>query len=80
MQKAIKMAQRALKHSIDDAECLETANHKRRHPSFGAGCKYTSPDVRISIYEWFKNIRGNLKGLLPRSLFKSKCQSVAKLG
>ena len=79
MQKAIKVGQRAPKRSMDDPADLETKSHKRKQQALGAGCKYTLPDVRVNMYEWFINIRGSLKGPLPRSLYKSKCQSVTVL-
>ena len=78
MQKAIKVGQRAPKRSMDDPADLETS-HKRKQQALGTGCKYTLPDVRVNMYEWFINIRGSLKGSLPRSLYKSKCQSVTVL-
>lgn len=64
---------------MDDPADLETKSHKRKQQALGAGCKYMLPDVRVNMYEWFINIRGSLKGPLPRGFFISKCQSVTKL-
>ena len=79
MQKAIKVGQKAPKRSMDDPEDLQTKCHKRKQQGLGAGCKYTLLDVRVNMREWFINIRGSLKGPLPRSLYKSKCQLVTVL-
>ena len=79
LQKAIKVGQRAPKRSMDDPADSETWSHKRRQQALDADCKYTLPDIRVNMYEWFINIRGSLKGPLPRSLFNSKCQSATKL-
>ena len=79
LQKAIKVGQRAPKRSMDDPADLETKSHKRKQQALVAGCKYTLPDVRVNMYEWFIKVRGSLKGPLTRSLYKSKCQSVTVL-
>ena len=79
LQKAIKVGQRAPKRSMDDPADLETKSHKRKQQVLGVDCKYTLPDVRVNMYECVINIRGSLKAPLPRSLYKSKCQSVTVL-
>ena len=40
-----------------------------------ACCKYTLPDVRVSICKWFINMRSSLKGSLTRNLYKIMSQS-----
>ena len=47
---------------------------KKAYRAIGGGRKPIFPDVRTRMYDWFIDIRGNLKGRLPRTLFKSKCQ------
>eukprot|EP00794_Sanderia_malayensis_P013649 gene13649-15078_t len=42
--------------------------------ALGAGRKHTLPEVREAMYEWFIDIRGSLKGRLPKDMFKAQCQ------
>ncbi len=42
----------------------------------GGGRKAAAPNIREALFEWFINVRGVLKGRLPRSLFKLKCEEL----
>ena len=74
LRKAIKVAQRAFKRSIDDP-----AGWKHKVTKEGSELLLLVVNIRNHMYEWFINIRGSLKGPLPRGFFISKCQSVTKL-
>ena len=72
LSKAMKMASRAVKRKCDDPAGLETTSSKKSFRATGGGRKVTYPEVRIRLFEWFIDIRGSLKGRLPRLLFKSQ--------
>ena len=71
--RALKMAKRSYdlalqSHSVD----LPPLKKQIRAP--GAGRKVTVPEVRESMYQWFIDVRGALKGRLPMKLFKAQCK------
>ena len=49
---------------------------KKRFRESGAGRKCKAPEVREEMFEWFINVRGALKGRLPKKMFRAKCQQV----
>ena len=49
---------------------------KKRFRESGAGRKCKAPEVREAMFEWFINVRGVLKGRLPKKMFRTKCQQV----
>jgi hypothetical protein len=51
----------------------EEPNAKKRYRSEGAGRKAVAPEVREAAFQWFVDVRGGLKGRLPRKLFRLKC-------
>ena len=66
LSKAMKMASRAVKRKCDDPAGLETTSSKKSFRATGGGRKVTYPEVRVRLFEWFIDIRGSLKGRLPR--------------
>ena len=49
---------------------------KTRFRESGAGRKCKAPEVREAMFEWFINVRGVLKGRLPKKMFRTKCQQI----
>ena len=49
---------------------------KKRFRGSGAGRKCKAPAVREAMFEWFINVRGSLKGRLPKKMFRAKCEQV----
>ena len=49
---------------------------KKRFRESGAGRKCKAPEVREAMFEWFINVRGVLKGRLPKKIIRTKCQQV----
>ena len=73
--KALKFAKRCYeKYSANDFEGEEPP--KKRFRASGAGRKCKAPEVREAVFEWFVNVRGVLKGRLPKKMFRRKCQQV----
>jgi hypothetical protein len=46
---------------------------KKRFRKSGAGRKSVAPEIREVMFEWFVDVRGTLKGRLPRKIFRLKC-------
>ena len=42
----------------------------------GAGRKWKAPEVRIGLFNWFKDLRETLKGRLPQRIFKMKANKL----
>ena len=73
--KALKFAKRCYeKYLVNDFEGEEPP--KKRFRESGAGRKCKAPEVREAMFEWFINVRGVLKGRLPKKMFRTKCQQV----
>ena len=73
--KALKFAKRCYeKYLANDFEGEEPP--KKRFRESGAGRKCKAPEVREAMFEWFINVRGVLKGRLPKKMFRTKCQQV----
>ena len=51
----------------------EELNEKKRFRAPGAGRKPVAPEIREAAFQWFLDIRGGLKGRLPRKIFRLKC-------
>ena len=74
LEKAIKMATRAMKRAASEDFDMESDPQKKKYRAEGGGRKTTHASVRIKMYEWFIDVRGTLKARLPRTLFKSQCE------
>ena len=57
LDKAIKMAKRAVKRVREDPAELEITNSKRRFRAAGGGRKVIFPEVRAQAFEWYVNVR-----------------------
>ena len=55
-------------------EFVDAEPSKKRFRESEGGRKCKSSEVREAMFEWFINVRGVLKGLLPIRMFRSKCQ------
>ena len=62
------------KYLATDFEGAEPS--KKRFRESGAWRKCKAPEVREAMFEWFINVRGVLKGRLPKKMFRTKCQQV----
>ena len=74
-RKALNFAKRCHEKYLND-EFVDEEPSKKRFRESGGGRKYKAPEVRESMFEWFINVRGVLKGSLPIKMFRSKCQQV----
>ena len=73
-RKAHSFAQRCF-NQFEKAPQLEPIPNKRfRAP--GGGRKARAPEVRDALFEWFIDIRGSLKGRLPKKLLIAKAKSL----
>ena len=73
--KELKFAKRCFeKYLSNDFEGGEPP--KKRFRGSGAGRKCKAPEVREAMFEWFTNVRGVLKGSLPKKMFGTKYQQV----
>ena len=73
--KALKFAKRCYeKYLANDFEGEEPP--KKRFRESGAGRKCKAPEVREAMFEWFINVRGVLKGRLPKKMVRSMCHQV----
>ena len=76
LKKAISLANRCYEsHSQKrglgiDAEEVEP---KKRFRVAGGGRKPVAPEIREAAFQWFIDVRGGLKGRLPRKMFRMKC-------
>ena len=74
MKKAVKLVKRRydqqMKNQLETVE--PPTKSKFRNPV--GGRKVTAPEVREALYDWFIDVRGSLKGRLPRSLFKTQAK------
>ena len=50
----------------------------RRRRVRGAGCKVLLPDIRDTLFQFFIDVRGCLKGRLPKEVFIAKAKSLYK--
>jgi len=51
----------------------EELHANKRFRASGGGRKPIAPEVREAAFQWFLDVRGGLKGRLPRKLFRMKC-------
>ena len=73
--KALKFVKRCYeKYLPNDFEGEERPKKRFRESRAGKKCK--APEVREAMFEWFINVRGVLKGRLPKNMFRTKCQQV----
>ena len=57
LEKAIKLANRAVKRLLDDPAELEITTSKKKFRAAGGGRKVICPEVRVQAFEWFIDIR-----------------------
>ena len=57
LDKATKMAGRALKRVLDDPALLEITTSKKKFRAAGGGRKPTFSEVRVQAFEWYFNVR-----------------------
>ena len=74
-QKARKMAERCLVDGLGDVGVVGPSSAKKFRQA-GAGRPTKAPEVRLAMFDWFLDIRGSLKGRLPKKMFISKCKEV----
>ena len=55
-------------------EFVDAEPSKKRFRESEGGRKCKASEVREAMFEWFVNVQGVLKGLLPIRMFRSKCQ------
>ena len=60
----------------DDFHESPSKNMKKAFREQGGGRKPIAPEVRQAVFEWFIDIRGSLKGRLPKKIFKLKCEEL----
>ena len=73
--KALKFAKRCYQiYLANNSEGEEPPKNRFRESGTGRKCK--APEVREAMFEWFINVRGVLKGRLPKKVFPTKCQQV----
>ena len=75
LSKALKFAKRCHEKYLND-EFVDEEPSKNRFRKSGGGRKCKAPELREAMFEWFINVRGELKGRLPIKMFRSKCQQV----
>ena len=68
--RAVKLASRSY-NEIDSLRDPSSCPPKKVRAQ-GAGRKRKAPEVRISLFNWFIDVRETLKGRLPRRIFKMK--------
>lgn len=66
------------KRKREDGIDAEEENAKKRYRVAGAGRKAVAPEVRQAAFQWFIDVRGGLKGRLPRKIFRLKCLELFK--
>ena len=72
--RAVKLASRSY-NEIDSLRDPSSCPPKKVR-SQGAGRKRKAPEVRISLFNWFIDVRETLKGRLPRRIFKMKANQL----
>ena len=73
--KALKFAKRCYeKYLANYFEGEEPRKKMFRESGVGRKCK--APEVKEAMFEWFINVRGVIKGRLPKEMFRTKCQQV----
>ena len=71
---AVKLAWRSY-NEIDSLRDPSSCPPKKVR-SQGAGRKRKAPEVRISLFNWFIDVRETSKGRLPRRIFKMKANQL----
>ena len=74
LKNALDMAWRAYKLALEHSS-VDPPPLKKQRRAFGGGQKSTAPDVRVALYDWFIDIRGALKGRLPKKMFLAQCRN-----
>ena len=60
----------------DDFTITSTEKPTKRFCAEGAGRKVKATEVRQAMFKWFIDVRGSLKGHLPKKIFKAKCEEL----
>ncbi len=77
-RKALSLARRCYETYLKSQEIGVDAEEpsKKKFRASGGGRKSSAQEVRQAAFEWFIDVRGNLKGRLPRKAFRIKCQEL----
>ena len=73
---AVKMAQRCFESLKRRQLEPDAGPAKKKFRQSGGGRKSKAPELRDELFQWFLDVRGALKGRLPKSMFVSKCHEL----